>query len=214
MARIACIHGLGGTGATMGRLADLLRIAGHDVVTPTLPGHGLTPDALLDVRWSDWLDAIPHDVDVVVGQSMGGSLALAAASRSTTIGAVVCVNALAPDPDAVDGLEWRRDRGTTWIEDVPTAVGEEAYDRIPIRALLEMATGIAAVDLRLVDRPVLVVHGALDDAVDPGNSDVIAATVAGPAERLTLARSGHVAVLGPEVDALAEAVCDFVERVR
>lgn len=198
----------------MSHLADLLRSAGHDVVTPTLPGHGLTPDALDGVGWSDWLDAIPRDVDVVVGQSMGGSLALATAARSTSIRAVVCINALAPDPDAVDGLEWRRDRGTTWIDDVPTADGEDAYDRIPIGALLEMAAGIAAVDLRLVDCPVLVVHGALDDAVDPGNSDVIAATVAGPVERLTLGRSGHVAVLGPEVDALSEAVCDFVDRVR
>jgi esterase/lipase len=123
--RIACIHGLGGTGATMARLADRLHRADHEVTTPTLPGHGSQPEALLGVAWPDWLAAVP-DADVLVGQSMGGSLALAAAARSASIRAVVCINALAPDPDAVDGLEWRRDRGTAWIDDVPTVGGEVA----------------------------------------------------------------------------------------
>lgn len=213
MTRIACIHGLGGTGATMEPLAARLRACGHEVVCPTLPGHGTRPEDLEVVGWDVWLAVIP-DAEVLVGQSMGGSLALAAAAtRPHGVRAIVCINALAPDPDAVDGLEWRRDRGETWVDSGPAAEGEVVYDRLPMRALLEMATGTAAIDLAAIAVPVLVVNGALDDVVDPGHSDLIAMLVAGPVERVVLPRSGHVAALGPEADELAEAIARFVSSL-
>jgi carboxylesterase len=194
----------------MDRLADRLRSAGYDVVCPTLPGHGTQPEDLERVTWDDWLAAIP-DADVLVGQSMGGSLVLAAAAtRPSSVRAVVCINGLAPDPDAVDGLEWRRDRGHTWVDGGPAATGEAAYDRLPISALLAMAEGIAGLELSCVRQRVLVVHGALDEVVDPANSDLIAASLGGPVERLVLSHTGHVAVLGDEVELLAAAITEFL----
>ena len=211
MSHIVCVHGLGGTAATMGPLAAALAAAGHDAVAITLPAHGTTPDHLVGITWREWLDAVPA-ADVLVGQSMGGALALAAAAERPDVHAVVCINAPAPDPDAVDGLEWRRSRGHEWVDAPAAAPGEVAYDRLPIGSLLTMAEGMLLTDLSAVTQPVLLITSADDEVVDPASSDVIAANLVGPVERCTLEHGGHTASLGPQLDALVDAVLAFVSR--
>lgn len=208
MTTIALVHGLGGTGATMDPLADLLTSAGHTCLTVTLPGHGTTPDDLARVTWAEWVAAIP-DADVVVGQSMGGALALAVASTRPSVLGVVAINTPAPDPDTLDGLEWRRSRGHDWIDGPPLADGEAGYTHLPIGALLKMARGVLDTDLAAVTVPVLLVNSAGDEIVDPAGADTIASAVGGPVTRLVLANSGHVATFGPDRSDLAAAICDF-----
>ena len=104
MSRVLCVHGMGGTAATMSMVVDGLRAAGHDAIAITLPGHGGAPEDLLGVTWQDWIAAVSAPAaDVIVGQSMGAALALAVASYGGC-GSVVAINTTAPDPDAVDGL--------------------------------------------------------------------------------------------------------------
>jgi carboxylesterase len=212
MARVLCLHGLGGTGATMWPLVGHLASADHTAFAPTLPGHGSDPLDLVDVTWDDWVEAAREwDADVVVGQSMGAVLALVLASEGRVLGAVV-INPLAADPDAIDGLEWRRSRGTATIDVGPSTVGEVAYESLPIEALLAMHEGLATVDLAAVDVPVLIVTSANDDVVDPASSDVVAAALGGPVQRLRLARGGHVATLDADRDSLAAAIVTFASR--
>jgi carboxylesterase len=210
MARILLLHGLGGTAATMRPLADALTMHGHDVHAPTLPGHGTEPTALLTVGWADWLAAAQAwRCDLVVGQSMGGNLALALAAAGQCAG-VVAINPPPPDPDAVDGLEWQQSRGTAWLDGPPLAEGEDGYTTLPIGALVEMARGALATDLSMVQVPVLLVTSALDEVVDPYGADYLATLLPGPVRRLQLANSGHVATLGPDRAALAEAIAEAV----
>jgi len=210
MARILLLHGLGGTAATMAPLAEQLRATGHTVHAPTLPGHGTDPEALLLVGWSEWLAvASEWPADVVVGQSMGGGLALALAAKQACAG-VVAINCPAPDPDAVDGLEWMRERGRDWVDGPSLAEGEIGYDRQPVSALLAMVHGLLAVPLAEIAVPVLLVTSALDEVVDPFSADAIAAVLPGPVHRLVLADSGHVATLGPELPVLAAAIEQFI----
>lgn len=208
MTTIALVHGLGGTGATMDPLADLLTSAGHFCLTFTLPGHGTTPEDLAGVMWAEWVAAIP-DADVVVGQSMGGALALAAASTRQSVLGVVAINTPAPDRDALEGLEWRLSRGHDWIDGPPLAEGEAGYTRLPIDALVNMARGVLDTDLAAVTVPVLLVNSAGDEVVDPTSADAIASALGGPVTLLVLANSGHVATFGPDQDVLAAAICDF-----
>lgn len=223
MARVLLLHGLGGTARTMAPIADGLAARGHEVHSPTLPGHGTEPSALAGVTWHDWLAAAAAAVvvagsaggpgggsggqlaDVIVGQSLGGSLALALAAAGGCR-AVVAINPPAPDPDAVEGLEWRLSRGHGMIDGPPLAPGEEGYARLPVSALLEMATGVLATDLAAVTVPVLLITGALDDVADPAAAGTLAAAICGPVIRLVLQHSGHVATLGPEQAALIDAV--------
>jgi carboxylesterase len=215
MAHVVLIHGIGGTAATMRPLADVLGAAGHTVTVPTLPGHGAAPEQLVGTTWRDWLDAVTSAVapgTVLVGQSLGAALAFAAAAEASGVAGVAAINPPAPDPDAVDGLEWRRDRGTAWIDVAPSTVGEEALERLPIEALLELWTGVTALDLAAVRCPVLLVTSRHDDVIDPASSEVIARSLGGPVERLVLERSSHVASLDVERDLLAVALVDFVAR--
>lgn len=200
----------------MARVVGALRDAGHDAVAITLPGHGGVPEDLLGVGWDDWLGAVSahardRGVDTIIGQSMGAALALAVAA-SGGVGSVVAINTIAADPDAVDGLEWRRDRGTEWIDVPPSDVGEVALERIPIGALLEMANGVLSIDLAAVRVPVLLVTSVNDEVVDPASSDVVAGSLGGPVDRLTLPRSGHVASMDADVELMITAVGEHLDR--
>jgi carboxylesterase len=213
MARVLCLHGLGGAGATMWPLVATLGSAGHTTLAPTLPGHGAAPEDLIGVTWAEWLAAaLDWPADVVVGQSMGGSLALAVAAVGACR-AAVAINPLPPDADAVEGLEWRLSRGHEWIDDVALFPGEFAYSRLPIVALLEMASGVAGVDLGAVTQPVLLVSSVHDDVVDPASADVIARLLGGPVRRLSLAHGGHVATLDVDRTRLATAVEVFIRTL-
>ncbi|MDP9464757.1 MAG: alpha/beta fold hydrolase [Actinomycetota bacterium] len=208
--RVLCLHGLGGTGATMWPIVAACIDAGFTTLAPTLPGHGTDPSDLIGVTWADWLDAArAWPADIVVGQSMGACLALQLAAERRCR-AVVCINPLAADPDAIDGLRWRESRGQAWIDVADSTVGEFAYERLPIDALITMADGVAAIDLSAVDRPVLLVTSANDDVVDPASSDVIADALSCPVQRLTLRHSGHVATLDNERHLLQRATVEFV----
>jgi len=210
MANVLLLHGLGGTGATMRPLVNGLRALGHATHAPTLPGHGTVEGDLESVAWAEWI-AAAHEwpADVIIGQSMGASLALAVATHGNCR-AVVAINPPATDPDAVDGLEWRQSRGHDWVDGPPLADGEVGYTRLPIAALLEMTNGVLATDLAAVTCQVLLVTSALDDVVDPSGADLVAAALGGPVSRLTLANSGHVATLGPDIDQLLDAIVEFI----
>jgi carboxylesterase len=211
MARIGLIHGLGGTAATMEPLARLLEARGHEVGTVTLPGHGTDPEDLVGIGWSEWLAAVPHS-EVLVGQSMGASLALTVAAVHDHLRGVVAINAPVADPDTLEGLEWRRDRGHGWIDGPELAAGEVGYARLPITSLIEMVEGVLAIDLATVECPVLLVTSSNDEVVDPMSADVIAEALAGPVSRLSLPNSGHVATMGPDLDALADAVSAAIDQ--
>jgi carboxylesterase len=208
--RILCLHGLGGTGATMWPVVGALSNAHHATFAPTLPGHGGDPRDLTDVRWADWLDAArAWPADVVVGQSMGADLALALAAEGACR-AVVAINPLAADPDAIDGLEWRMSRGHERLDVGPSTVGEFAAEWLPLAAILAMHQGIATIDLSAVTVPTLIITSANDDQVDPANSQLVAAALGVRAHSVTLQHGGHVAVLDADRDAVCTAVVAFI----
>ena len=210
MTRVLCLHGLGGTGATMWPIVAACTDANFTTLAPTLPGHGTYPADLVGITWIEWLDAARSwDAEVVVGQSMGANLAMQLAAESRCR-ALVCINPVAPDPDALEGLEWRKGRGHEWIEVAPSTVGEIAYERLPIDALIAMTEGVASIDLSAIDQPVLLVTSANDDLQDPASADGLADALGGDVQRLRLRNSGHVATLDAERHLLQKAVVDFV----
>ncbi len=210
------VHGLGGTPGSVRPLTEALTTAGYAVIAPLLPGHGTSADDLAAYGWRDWLTAVEGAVDelaatvdriVIVGQSMGGTVALQLSAVRHEVSGVATINALAlpADPDATEHLEYLLGRGRMMqraadpdIRD-PDAV-DDSYSELPIRALLEMATGAHQVHDLLGDIAVdvFVVSSDHDGVVDPANSDAIAHRVRGPVTRLRLPNSGHVAALDLE----------------
>src|SRR4051794_28918024 len=122
---VVVLHGLGGTPHSVLPITAAMHGAGYTTVSPTLPGHGTHPEDLIGRTWTEWLafvlDACDHLAArsggrvVVIGQSLGASLALTAAAHRSSIIGVGAINALVrePDPDATEHLEHVVSRGRT-----------------------------------------------------------------------------------------------------
>ena len=90
--RTGCLllHGFSANPEEMRWLGDYLSSQGHAVFGVRLAGHGTDPHDLERTRWTDWLIDVEEGLGilgattervVVVGQSMGGMIALTAAAR-------------------------------------------------------------------------------------------------------------------------------------
>lgn len=228
MASVLVLHGLGGNAGSVAPLVDALRAIGHHVRAPTLPGHDTEPADLAITGWVEWRAAAAaalHELDapvVAIGQSMGAALALDLAADPVdgpAIAAVACINPIVlSDPDAIEHLEWQISRGKVLTPATPADIRDPdvvdpAYEQLPLRALVEMSTHVAAVALVDVIQPVLVVTSLDDHVVDPANSDAVAVGVSGTVERLALRRSGHVATLDRERDLLAAELLEWIARL-
>ena len=108
------IHGLGSAGISFGRVAARLRPHVKRVVVPELPGHGLTthpgdrrvtPELVLETIAAA-LDQVVREPVVVVGNSLGGAIAIDYAKRHPEqVRALVLVS---PAGARLPDEEWRR----------------------------------------------------------------------------------------------------------
>lgn len=210
---VLCLHGLGGTPHSVLPLTAAAHGAGYATVAPMLPGHGSTPAHLAEITWSDWLAAVTGVADelarrchgiAIVGQSMGATLALQVAAAHPHVRGVAAINPLVlpPDPDTTEHLEYLLSRGRTMQPAGPPDIRDRdahdtAYPELPVRSLLELGIGSAAVHALMpaLRIPLLVVSSDHDTVVDPANADALAAAAGGSVTRLRLANSGHVAAL-------------------
>jgi len=97
---VLCLHGFTGSPYEMRYLGAALARTGVTVRGPLLPGHGTSISDLERTRWEDWAAAVEREVDTmgrkcqrvaVVGQSLGGLLALHLAARRPALAAVVAL---------------------------------------------------------------------------------------------------------------------------
>jgi carboxylesterase len=209
-------------------LALALAGAGLSVELPLLPGHGTEVADMVPTRWEDWADAAESAYAelaarsgsvVVVGLSMGGTLALWLAERHPDVAALVLVNPLVepPDADTIAFIEALIESG----EEVAPGIGsdiaqegavESAYAELPLRAarsLFAAAADVAA-DLGAVACPILLFSSVEDHVVPPVSGDRLVAGVTGAVERVKLARSFHVATLDYDKDEIEARTVKFV----
>ena len=111
---VVLLHGLGAGGGSFGAMVTALRPHVRRVIIPELPGHGfsarpaggapITPDLLLDVI-ADALDGLLDEPAVVLGNSLGGAVALGyALRRPERVQALVLVS---PAGARLAADEWR-----------------------------------------------------------------------------------------------------------
>lgn len=103
------IHGLGGTQYDLGSMHKRLKNAGFVTHSLTLPGHGSTPEDLVNITAEQWMEAVTtkyhevaaqHETFHIMGMCMGALLATELAKRQRhTRGRLI---ALAP-PIYIDG---------------------------------------------------------------------------------------------------------------
>ena len=225
------VHGFTGTPATMRPVADALAEAGFAVSVPRLPGHGTTVDDMQSTRFGDWYSAVEAawrelssscERSVAVGLSMGGTLICRLAARHPELAGVACINPLVEpaEPELKELVRLMLDAGETVAPGIGSdvtdpSVREITYDASPLAPALSLYEALddLQIDLGRIACPVLVMTSTDDRVVHPHNSEHLAAAVTGPVERVTLARSSHVATIDVERDDVAARVVAFTARV-
>ena len=227
---VLVVHGFTGNPHSMRGLAEALAAAGLTVELPLLPGHGTSVDDMLATGFPDWLAAAEEayadlaarcDKVAVVGLSMGGALTAWLAAEHPEIAGIACLNAVVMPPAGMreaieamlaDGQELMTGIGSDIAKE---GVTESAYPETPLRPLLSLFDAAAELEARLgeIACPVLVVNSPQDHVVPPENSDVLAASVKGPVERVTAPDSFHVVTLDNDGPAVIAAVTSFCTKV-
>jgi carboxylesterase len=231
---VVCVHGFTGTPYEMRYLGEALARAGYSVHGLRLPGHGTSVEDLDRTTWSDWAAAVEDAYDslrrvcaevAVVGQSLGGLLALHLASQRTDVAAVATLAA----PLWLEGLsarvaQWAASGMLHRFRAIPKFYGSDVRDKrtkaenpcysaIPTRALAQLAAFMRVVDgeLEQVRQPVLVLHGQHDHTAPVACASRIAQRTCAARMRI-LPRSYHLIAADVERDIVAAEVIDFLRR--
>jgi carboxylesterase len=224
------LHGFTGNPSSMRGLAEGLAAAGFTVDLPLLPGHGTKIEDMIPTGFDDWLGhaearyqalAAHCDRVVVVGLSMGGALTAWLGSEHPEIAGLVCINPVVSAPadmrEAVtEVLASGADRFAGIGSDIAApGVLESAYGETPLAPLLTLFDAAEDLGDRLgrITSPLLIVTSTQDHVVPPADSDLLAAAVAGPVERLACENSYHVVTLDLDKDLVVAATVDFATKV-
>jgi carboxylesterase len=225
------LHGFTGNPSSMRGVAEALAAAGFAVELPLLPGHGTTVEDMLTTDFTDWAATVEEaylelagrtDSIVVVGLSMGATLAAWVTARNPRTAGLVAINGMfePPAPAFLELLRTSLDQGCDRLPAIGSdialpGVSEGAYDAAPIQPLISLMEATSELHGRLGDIrcPVLILTSPQDHVVPPTSSDVLAAGVAGPVERVVLERSYHVATLDFDRDLVEKRTVEFALRV-
>jgi len=209
-------------------IAEALAGKGLAVDLPLLPGHGTDQADLVDKRWDDWSGAAEQalgDLEkrceevVVVGLSVGGTLACWLAERHSEIRAITVVNPMVEPPaeSLRELVKSMVETGETFAPGVGSDIAkpgteELAYAGLPLEAALSLFGGVdeVAADLKSISCPVLILTSRQDHVVPPSASDLLRESVSGPVEQVILERSYHVATLDYDADLVTSRIVEFV----
>lgn len=231
---VVLVHGFTGSPFEVRYLGEQICRAGYSVRAPLLPGHGTSLDDLDARVWKDWTEAVERAVDsmrvrfprvAVVGQSLGGLLALYTAAHRRD---VPCVASLAA-PLWLEGLSarvaaWTTQGALRGVRRIPKLGGSDVRDKrakrdnpcyagIPTKALGQLLEffHVARDTLPRVTQPVLVVHATQDHTAPVACAHAIARATNAVRVRI-LPQSYHLIAVDVERDIVAAEVTQFLRR--
>jgi carboxylesterase len=232
---VLLVHGFRGSPASLRPLAELFAARGFAVELPRLPGHGTSWRDMLPTRYADWRAHVVASARalaarterlVMVGLSMGGTLALDLASGGdVNVTGVVTINAqildregivvkLGPYLEKILPAVPASVAGLTSNDIAKPDVAEHAYGWVPSAAGNSLLRALPRVreQLARMPCPVLVMYSRNDHSVSPENSRALLQLIRGPrVEELVLERSYHVATLDYDQSLIEERVTDFAD---
>jgi carboxylesterase len=227
------VHGMGSTPYQVRSLGEYLAWQGLTVLGIRLPGHGTTLDELEETTADQWLNAIDTGIDqlqqtcshiFLVGNSLGGVLALAIAARrqrelagivtiSTPVSSTVLIRLLedpaVPErfarPDLAEVLCSDRRIGTFQYAEQSKKVLAAAYEVFKLNQ-----TTISQIHI-----PMLVIHSGRDRSVPVENAHYLIKHVSSTDTDLVILNdSAHLPTLDFDKERVQVACLSFIERIR
>ncbi len=236
---VLLLHGLTGAPTEMRGLGEHLRGLGYSVDAPLLPGHGTHHRDLEHATRHDWIAAARTSLRAlrankrkvfIVGQSMGGLVALSLVADLDAAGADVAgvvalapalmVNRLALFTHLAPVLPLRffpkyEERNPDLV-DVSQLKEVWSYTHTPLRTVREILAFQHDVKALLprVERPLLVMQGRKDKTVRPVSASTVVDGVGSVDKELVwLERTAHiVSVDGERHDVFARAAAFIAAR--
>ncbi len=228
------LHGFGASPEEMCWLGEFLAQQGHTVLGLRLAGHATRPQDLARTKWTDWLVSVEEGLAllhrmtervILIGQSIGGVVALVGAAYYPVAGVVALATPYVPVPRRPDlGMHLMRLLHPMIhkpSEEHPTLgarreAGYPAYAQVPVVATFEAERLQAELDAALaqIQVPVLLMHSAQDEAVPAEDMQRIYDAL-GTADKQMVLLEGfeHSLVRDLKRQAVFEAIAEFVERV-
>ncbi len=229
---VLLLHGFAGTPPELRRLGEHLAANGYRCRGPALAGHASTPEALEASTRRDWtrsaqeeLDVLARDCDevMVVGQSMGGTIALHLAATDLRIAAVATLAApvwlagVAAHviPIARRLMRWHRPGDDIDLYDLEAIEELYSHGLRPMSAIHEFTNLLREVraELAAVRAPVLVLHGGRDRTIAPANAVEIERRLVCSRQvmRRCFPRSGHGMSVDVDRDQINAAVLQWFD---
>lgn len=227
---VVLCHGFTGTPESMRELALACADAGWNVRLPLLPGHGTTWPELNATEWTAWADTIETatrdllarcDVVVVVGLSMGGTLATLMAQRHPEIAGLFLINpAFEMSDKRLKALPVLK----RTVKSIPAIAGdikkpdarEFAYHRTPLAALHSQTKlwKLVTDALPQLRTPTVLIHSREDHVVPPECSQLFLERTGSTCVRdIILENSYHVATHDHDADLIREELLAFVRSL-
>lgn len=212
-------------------LAGFLRDQGCAVAVPTLPGHATRPDDLRNTSYQQWLAASEkaftelkqsYRTVFVIGQSMGGSLALHLAAHHQFAGLVTLAAALRL-PLSLEIASYvltpfvpvRYKRNGSDVRDGNGKAQLRNYDHYPmsaVRQLMRLLRQVRA-ELPAVTAPILAIHSPSDHVVPFDNLGLLLRKIKSPIrERMVVENSYHVLTVDYDRYVIFEKIWTFITQ--
>jgi carboxylesterase len=230
-------HGFTGNPTATRSLGQALAAKGFAVDVVRLPGHGTHWRDMQGTRYADWRGEVAGAVDarhaagkrvVVVGLSLGGTIALDLAATKPEVSAICAINPTILDrqgllPKLAPLLETVIPVVTAGMAglvkgDIAKGGDERAYSWVPTKAANSVLRELPRIRAGLprITAPVLVAYSPQDHSVPPENSTVLLRMLSesqAKATGLVLERSYHVATMDYDFDVLVDGIATLAERL-
>lgn len=222
------IHGFAGNPQEVAPLAHALERKGYEVVTPLLPGHHSDKKRMEKITASDWLQVIEEIVrqaidekkDIhLIGFSMGAMIASIMASRYQIATLVLLSPSVYVFTPFV--LKMRMEKFFQYIRKnrslpVQTMLSNRALiSSVPIHNVLQFQKIVrhAKRIFRHISVPICIIHGQMDETVDPKSSEwIFRAALSKEKELHYLPLSKHHICHDCEGDTVIQMVTAFLEK--
>jgi carboxylesterase len=223
---VLLIHGFTATTVEVRWLAEFFNNKGLCVSAPLLPGHGTTPEDLNKRRYSEWIGCVESayyelknkcSIVIVGGESMGAVLSLYLAEKYPQIKALLLFSPAMKIASLRYSKIFRYFKPIIQKKYYDEIMPWQGYNVYPLFAASEFLRlqKLVIQNLRVVQQPIIIFHGAYDRTIDTDSTDVILSSVNSSIKtKQVMLDSGHVILLDKEFTRTADITWKFLQELK